>query len=79
MSKEEALATVVVTAVGGSSLPALSLVESVSSFDCSGSFICFGVVKLFLILGRIRLRTLLFRKKAAIELGSHLALKLKSE
>ena len=34
MSKEEALATVVVTAVGGSSLPALSLVESVSSFDC---------------------------------------------
>lgn len=37
MSKEEALATVVVTAVGGSSLPALSLVESVSSFDCDFS------------------------------------------
>lgn len=37
MSKEEALAIVVVTAVGGSSLPALSLVESVSSLDCDFS------------------------------------------
>ena len=44
----------------------------------------FALVKLFLILGRISregpsLRTLLFWNKAAIELGSHLAWKLKSE
>lgn len=48
MSKEEALATVVVTKGGGSLLPAFSLVESLSSFDfLSGSDIRFGVVKLF--------------------------------